>query len=195
LTPVWARQTGVVAKFLPPGALDRCQISEGNGRAGAGRGASFRSSPRSLPAGRTLHHFGRPIARPLYPKRGGRAPRSFEDRETLEWMGPLHRPLSCGQRAAAFPARPALDLASFGTEATRSISRTLEFRHQSGRAREPAEVAAVRLAALVAGELARQGGEIGARLDGLLVDRLGPPRSCAACPGGRSSAGTARSRM
>ncbi len=104
----------VVAKFYRPGRWSDAQILEEH--------AFVRElAERELPVvaaletdGKTLHEYdGYRFA--VYPKRGGRAP-ELEDRETLEWMGRFIGRIHAVGALAAFRARPALDLASFGEE-------------------------------------------------------------------------------
>ena len=104
----------VVAKFYRPGRWSDAQILEEHGFV-------LELAERELPVvaplaqdGRTLHQFGG-YRFAVYPKRGGRAP-ELEDRETLEWMGRFIGRIHAVGTLAPFRARPALDLASFGTE-------------------------------------------------------------------------------
>jgi len=71
-------------------------------------------APLVLEGGRTLHEFeGYRFA--LYPRRGGRAP-ELGDRSVLEWMGRFIGRIHAVGARQPFRQRPALDLASFGTE-------------------------------------------------------------------------------
>ncbi|MBI5331552.1 MAG: serine/threonine protein kinase [Betaproteobacteria bacterium] len=64
--------------------------------------------------GETLHrHAGFRFA--VYPRRGGRMP-EFERRETLEWMGRFIGRIHAVGAVTPFQHRPALDIATFGTE-------------------------------------------------------------------------------
>jgi Ser/Thr protein kinase RdoA (MazF antagonist) len=64
--------------------------------------------------GATLHsHGGYRFA--VYPRRGGRMP-EFERRETLEWMGRFIGRIHAVGAVTPFQHRPALDIATFGTE-------------------------------------------------------------------------------
>jgi Ser/Thr protein kinase RdoA (MazF antagonist) len=104
----------VVAKFYRPGRWSDEQILEEHGFV-------LELAERELPVvaplaqdGRTLHQFG-DYRFAVYPKRGGRAP-ELEQRDTLEWMGRFIGRIHAVGALAPFHARPALDLASFGTE-------------------------------------------------------------------------------
>ena len=104
----------VVAKVYRPGRWSDAQILEEHEFV---RELAERELPVVAPlahGGGTLHEFaGYRFA--VYPKRGGRAP-ELEDRETLEWMGRFIGRIHAVGALRPFAARPALDLASFGTE-------------------------------------------------------------------------------
>jgi Ser/Thr protein kinase RdoA (MazF antagonist) len=64
--------------------------------------------------GKTLHHSeGYRFA--VFPRRGGRAP-ELDDRDTLEWLGRFLGRIHAVGALIHFQHRPALDIASFGTE-------------------------------------------------------------------------------
>lgn len=103
-------QPPIVAKFYRPERWSDEQILEEHRFAGELAAAEV-PIVAPLDEGGTLHrHGGFRFA--LFPRRGGRAP-ELEDGEVLEWIGRfLGRMHAIGQ-AAAFEARPALDLESF----------------------------------------------------------------------------------
>src|SRR5512140_1113377 len=104
----------VVAKFYRPTRWSDAQILEEHEFV---RELAERELPVVAPlelGGKTLHDFGG-YRYAAYPKRGGRAP-ELEDRETLEWMGRFIGRIHAIGALRPFRARPALDIASFGTE-------------------------------------------------------------------------------
>ncbi|WP_225782714.1 serine/threonine protein kinase [Xenophilus sp. Marseille-Q4582] len=104
----------VVIKFYRPGRWSDAQIQEEHDFA---RELAAAEVPMVAPLplqGRTLHHHAG-FAFSLSPSRGGRAP-ELDDFEVLEWVGRfLARIHTVGARQP-FAHRPALDLATFGTE-------------------------------------------------------------------------------
>jgi Ser/Thr protein kinase RdoA (MazF antagonist) len=64
--------------------------------------------------GRTLHTF-EDFRFAVYPRQGGHAP-EFDTRDTLQWMGRFIGRIHAVGALAPYRARPALDIASFGTE-------------------------------------------------------------------------------
>ncbi len=104
----------VVLKFYRPGRWSEAQIREEHAFAAELSAAEIPAvGPLALDGG-TLHHFGG-FAFSVCPRRGGRTP-ELDDDEVLEWIGRfLARIHSVGARQP-FAHRPALDLASFGTE-------------------------------------------------------------------------------
>jgi len=104
----------VVAKFYRPGRWSDAQIAEEHAFVNE---LAARELPVVAPlaaGGSTLHTFGG-YRFAVYPKCGGRAP-ELEDRETLEWMGRFIGRIHAVGALAPFRDRPAIDLASFGTE-------------------------------------------------------------------------------
>jgi Ser/Thr protein kinase RdoA (MazF antagonist) len=104
----------VVAKFYRPGRWSDEQILEEHAFVGELAERELPVVAPIAPGASTLHRFGG-YRFAVYPKRGGRAP-ELEDRETLEWMGRFIGRIHAVGALAAFRARPALDLASFGVE-------------------------------------------------------------------------------
>ena len=104
----------LVAKFYRPGRWSRPQILEEHAFA-------LELAEREIPVvaplpveGRTLHEFGGfPFA--VYPRRGGRPP-ELEDSKVLEWIGRFLGRIHAAGAARPFKARPALAIASHGTE-------------------------------------------------------------------------------
>ena len=106
--------TPVVAKFYRPQRWSDAQIGEEHAFA---LELAEHEVPVVAPlefSGRTLNEFdGFRFA--VFPRRGGRAP-ELEDRNTLEWLGRFIGRIHATGRVRAFAHRPALDIASFGTE-------------------------------------------------------------------------------
>ncbi len=71
-------------------------------------------APLPLAGGQTLYTFGA-FRFAVYPRQSGRAP-ELQDRNTLEWMGRFIGRIHAVGALQPFVARPALDIASFGTE-------------------------------------------------------------------------------
>jgi Ser/Thr protein kinase RdoA (MazF antagonist) len=112
---VWMEEDPpLVAKFYRPARWSDAQILEEHAFA---RELAEREIPVVAPlevAGRTLHEFeGYRCA--VFPRRGGRPP-ELEDRKTLEWIGRFVGRIHAAGAARPFRARPALDVASHGTE-------------------------------------------------------------------------------
>jgi len=105
----------VVAKFYRPGRWTDAQIHEEHAFV-------LDLAERELPVvaplvleGKgSLHSFGG-FRFAVYPRRGGRTP-ELEDRDTLEWMGRFIGRIHAVGALQPFRERPALDIASFGTE-------------------------------------------------------------------------------
>jgi len=113
---VWMEEGApVVAKFYRPARWSDAQILEEHGFALelAEREIPV-VAPLVLEGAKTLHAFGA-FRFAVYPKRGGRTP-ELEDRETLEWMGRFIGRIHAVGALKPFVERPALDIASFGTE-------------------------------------------------------------------------------
>jgi len=104
----------VVAKFYRPERWSDAQILEEHIFAGE---LAEREIPVVAPlrlGERTLHAFaGFRFA--VYPRCGGRPP-ELEDESVLEWIGRFLARIHAAGETAAFAARPALDLESFGIE-------------------------------------------------------------------------------
>ena len=104
----------VVAKFYRPARWTDEQILEEHAFVGE---LAERELPVVAPlvlAGRTLHEFGG-FRFAVYPQRGGRPP-ELEDRGVLEWIGRFVGRIHALGAVRPFVERPALDIASFGTE-------------------------------------------------------------------------------
>lgn len=104
----------LVAKFYRPGRWSDAAILEEHAFVQELTEREIPVVPALQLEGRTLHRFeGFRFA--LFPKRGGRAP-ELEDRDTLEWMGRFLGRIHAVGALENFRHRPALDIASFGTE-------------------------------------------------------------------------------
>ena len=104
----------IVAKFYRPARWSDAQILEEHAY-------TIELAEREIPVvapvmagATTLANFG--IFRfAVYPRRGGRAP-EIDDRETLEWIGRFIGRIHAVGATASFAARPAIDIATLGTE-------------------------------------------------------------------------------
>ncbi len=105
----------VVAKFYRPGRWTDAQIHEEHAFVlDLAQRELPVVAPLVLEGKGSLHRFGGfPFA--VYPRRGGRTP-ELEDRDTLEWMGRFIGRIHAVGALQPFRERPALDIASFGTE-------------------------------------------------------------------------------
>jgi Ser/Thr protein kinase RdoA (MazF antagonist) len=106
--------TPVVMKFYRPQRWSDAQILEEHAFA---LELAEREVPVVAPlalSGRTLHVF-EGFRFTVFPRRGGRAP-ELEDRNTLEWLGRFIGRIHAVGRVKPFVHRPAIDIASFGTE-------------------------------------------------------------------------------
>jgi Ser/Thr protein kinase RdoA (MazF antagonist) len=105
----------LVAKFYRPGRWTDAQILEEHAFVAELAAREIPAVPAlAAPDGRTLNtHRGFRFA--VYDKRGGRAP-ELDDPAILERLGRFIGRIHAVGASAAFTARPALDLASFGTE-------------------------------------------------------------------------------
>jgi Ser/Thr protein kinase RdoA (MazF antagonist) len=104
----------VVAKFYRPGRWSEQQILEEHAFAAELMAGEVPAVGPLALNGRTLHEFGG-FAFSVSPRRGGRAP-ELDDPEVLEWIGRFLARIHQVGAARPFATRPALDLASFGTE-------------------------------------------------------------------------------
>lgn len=104
----------VVAKFYRPGRWSEAQILEEHGFAAELAQAEVPAVPPLLLGGTTLHHHGG-FAFSVSPRRGGRPP-ELDDTEVLEWIGRFLGRMHNVGAAAAFAARPALDVQNFAVE-------------------------------------------------------------------------------
>jgi Ser/Thr protein kinase RdoA (MazF antagonist) len=106
--------TAVVAKFYRPGRWSEAQILEEHAFAAELMAAEVPAVGPLAPQGRTLHtHAGFLFS--VSPRRGGRAP-ELDDFEVLEWIGRFLARIHSVGAMRPFAQRPALDLASFGSE-------------------------------------------------------------------------------
>jgi len=104
----------VVVKFYRPGRWSDAQIQEEHDFAAELAAAEVPVvAPLVLEGGTVHHHAG--FAFSVSPSRGGRAP-ELHDFEVLEWVGRFLARMHAVGAARPFVSRPALDLASFGTE-------------------------------------------------------------------------------
>ncbi|OGA39336.1 MAG: stress response serine/threonine protein kinase YihE [Betaproteobacteria bacterium RIFCSPLOWO2_12_FULL_65_110] len=105
----------VVAKFYRPARWTDAQILEEHAFAIelAEREIPV-VAPLLLEGGKTLNAYGG-FRFAVYPRRGGRTP-ELDDRDTLEWMGRFIGRIHAVGALRPFVERPALDIASFGTE-------------------------------------------------------------------------------
>lgn len=104
----------VIAKFYRPGRWSDEAILEEHAFA---LDLADREIPAVAPfatAGHTLHRH-RSYRFSLTPRRGGRTP-ELDDPEVLEWIGRMIGRIHAVGAIAPFRHRPALDIASFGTE-------------------------------------------------------------------------------
>jgi Ser/Thr protein kinase RdoA (MazF antagonist) len=110
--------TSVVAKFYRPQRWSDAQILEEHQFAAELMAFEVPAiGPLVLPDpanGQTLHHFGG-FAFSVSPRRGGRAP-ELDDGEVLEWIGRFLARIHTVGAKQPFVHRPALNLATFGTE-------------------------------------------------------------------------------
>ena len=104
----------VVVKFYRPGRWSDAQIQEEHDFALELAAAEVPMVAPLALEGRTLHHHA-DFAFSVSPSRGGRAP-ELDDFEVLEWIGRFLARIHTVGGKRPFVHRPALDLASFGTE-------------------------------------------------------------------------------
>ncbi|KQP47679.1 serine/threonine protein kinase [Pseudorhodoferax sp. Leaf274] len=103
----------VVAKFYRPGRWSEAQLLEEHAFGAALAQAEIPAVCPLVVHGATLHRFEE-FFFSVCPRRGGRPP-ELDDFEVLEWIGRFLARIHTVGAALPFTARPALDLASFGT--------------------------------------------------------------------------------
>ncbi len=106
--------TSVVAKFYRPQRWSDAQILEEHNFAAELMAFEVPAIGPLVLNGQTLHHFGG-FAFSVSPRRGGRAP-ELDDGEVLEWIGRFLARIHTVGAKQPFVHRPALNLATFGTE-------------------------------------------------------------------------------
>ncbi len=113
-TPQAEAHPAVVLKFYRPGRWSAAQIAEEHAFAHELMAAEVPVVGPLAIGGRTLHeHDGFLFS--VSPRRGGRRPELGDD-ETLEWIGRFLARLHHVGARRPFAERPAVDLASYGTE-------------------------------------------------------------------------------
>ena len=113
-TPLAHEHPAVVLKFYRPGRWSVVQIEEEHAFAAELAQGEVPVVAPLVIGGRSLHaHAGFHFS--VSPRRGGRAP-ELDDGETLEWMGRFIARLHAVGARQPFAHRPALDIASHGTE-------------------------------------------------------------------------------
>lgn len=113
-TPLADAHPAVVLKFYRPGRWSAAQIEEEHAFAHELMAAEVPVVGPLVIDGRTLHPHG-DFLFSVSPRRGGRAP-EVQDGETLEWIGRFLARLHAVGARSAFVQRPAVDLASYGTD-------------------------------------------------------------------------------
>jgi Ser/Thr protein kinase RdoA (MazF antagonist) len=103
-----------VAKFYRPGRWTDAQIEEEHAFVADLATAEVPAVPARAIDGRTLHHVGAHRVA-LFTRRGGRAP-NLDDEDVLEWLGRFIGRLHLVGAQQPYLQRPALDIASHGTE-------------------------------------------------------------------------------
>ncbi len=104
----------VVAKFYRPARWSDAQIVEEHAFVEQLVASEVPAVPALSIDGRTLHHADN-FRFAVFPRRGGRAP-NLDDRDVLEWLGRFLGRIHSVGASRTYVARPALDIASFGTE-------------------------------------------------------------------------------
>jgi Ser/Thr protein kinase RdoA (MazF antagonist) len=104
----------VVAKFYRPQRWSDAQILEEHSFAAELMAVEVPAIGPLTLNDQTLHHFGG-FAFSVSPRRGGRAP-ELDDGEVLEWIGRFLARIHTVGAKQPFVQRPALNLATFGTE-------------------------------------------------------------------------------
>ena len=113
-TPLADAHSAVVLKFYRPGRWSAAQIEEEHAFAHELMAAEVPVVGPLVLGGRTLHaHDGALFS--VSPRRGGRTP-ELSDGETLEWIGRFIARLHTVGARRGFAQRPAVDVASYGTE-------------------------------------------------------------------------------
>ena len=113
-TPQADAQPAVVLKFYRPGRWSAAQIEEEHAFAHELMAAEVPVVGPLVIDGRTLHEHGGFLFS-ISPRRGGRTPELGDD-ETLEWIGRFLARLHAVGARRPFAQRPAVDVASYGTE-------------------------------------------------------------------------------
>ena len=104
----------VVAKFYRPQRWSEAQILEEHAFSAELMAAEVPAIGPLVLGEQTLHHFGG-FAFSVSPRRGGRQP-ELDDLEVFEWIGRFLARIHTVGAKQPFVARPALNLATFGTE-------------------------------------------------------------------------------
>ena len=104
----------VVAKFYRPHRWSDAQIQEEHDFAAELVAAEIPLAAPIAVQGATLHH-AHGFAYSISPRKGGRRP-ELDDLDTLEWIGRFLARIHTVGTAKPFVHRPALNIASFGTE-------------------------------------------------------------------------------
>lgn len=113
-TPLADAHPAVVLKFYRPGRWSAAQIEEEHAFAHELMAAEVPVVGPLVIDGRTLHEHGGFLFS-VSPRRGGRTPELGDD-ETLEWIGRFLARLHQVGARRPFAQRPAVDVASYGTE-------------------------------------------------------------------------------
>lgn len=104
----------VVAKFYRPQRWSEAQLREEHGFSAELMAAEVPAIGPLVLGGQTLHQFAG-FSFSVSPRRGGRQP-ELDDLEVLEWIGRFLARIHTVGAKQPFVARPALNLATFGTE-------------------------------------------------------------------------------
>ncbi len=104
----------VVAKFYRPERWSDAQIQEEHDFAAELAAAEIPLAAPIASNGQTLHH-AHGFRYSVSPRKGGRRP-ELDDLDTLEWIGRFLARIHTVGAAKPFAVRPALNVASFGTE-------------------------------------------------------------------------------
>jgi Ser/Thr protein kinase RdoA (MazF antagonist) len=104
----------VVAKFYRPQRWSDAQIQEEHDFAAQLAEAEIPLAAPMVFNGQTLHH-AQGFRYSISPRKGGRTP-ELDDLDTLEWIGRFLARMHTVGATAPFAVRPALNVASFGTE-------------------------------------------------------------------------------
>ena len=109
---------GVVAKFYRPERWSDAQIQEEHDFAAQLVAAEIPLAAPIAFNGATLHH-AHGFRYSVSPRKGGRRP-ELDDLDTLEWIGRFLARMHTVGAAQSFAVRPALNIATFGTEPERA---------------------------------------------------------------------------